>query len=365
MVLIRDAWPDDILDPGEDRDAASYVDDTSVDRRLTGGFGIWVNAQVLRDARREWFYELLKHAPDTSGELKSEDLLQVYSDMHVASRRVVDVGLRKVRVHVTDTRTYATAVRRICDQYGGVGYRQVRLAPSDDGANRLLWKIQVLEDQAIAHAVLQDSAQHRLRRRLGDVPRLTPAVIGIRDLKPDQLAEADVESDLIALAREGKGAAERAAEFAAMSSPVFTLAADRLDNASTAELWNLRYAAGRASLHRAAREGLSEGHVYDKGDESMIERIETHRCAILRGLDDGLGFGPESGLKPIDTTDSRKSWRVQAADFAAGYAKLKYVRGGPHGLVRCFDYVTLNGRRIGETEANEFVRKYPEVFRSP
>ena len=61
----------------------------------------------------------------------------------------------------------------------------------------------------------------------------------------------------------------------------------------------------------------------------------------------GLGLNP----KPFKGIDSKDSYFVQAADFAAGIVTEIWERETLVQVVRSFDYVTYNGKRIGETDA--------------
>ena len=54
---------------------------------------------------------------------------------------------------------------------------------------------------------------------------------------------------------------------------------------------------------------------------------------------------------PLPELDSRSSFLVQAADFAAGIAREIWSRNSLPHLVDTFDYVTYNGSRISESEA--------------
>ncbi len=55
--------------------------------------------------------------------------------------------------------------------------------------------------------------------------------------------------------------------------------------------------------------------------------------------------------------ESKSSYYVQAADFAAGIATDIYTSEKLIGVVRRFEYVTFNGRRVSRSDAEEEMRK--------
>jgi len=61
--------------------------------------------------------------------------------------------------------------------------------------------------------------------------------------------------------------------------------------------------------------------------------------------------------KPLEPVDSGDSFFVQAADIAAGIVTALWNRSTLAEVVRTFDYVTYNGRRIGESEAETITAK--------
>jgi hypothetical protein len=85
------------------------------------------------------------------------------------------------------------------------------------------------------------------------------------------------------------------------------------------------------------------------GDTQEVQWIDGERHDVLRRID-RRGMFPVQ-LAPFPELDSRSSFLVQAADFAAGIAREIWSRSSLPHLVDRFDYVTYNGRRISESEA--------------
>ena len=55
--------------------------------------------------------------------------------------------------------------------------------------------------------------------------------------------------------------------------------------------------------------------------------------------------------------ESKESYYIQAADFAAGIAADLYAKEKVIGLVNRFEYVTYNGERLSRTDAEEVMRR--------
>lgn len=96
---------------------------------------------------------------------------------------------------------------------------------------------------------------------------------------------------------------------------------------------------------------LSAPHAFDKGDTQEVQWIDRQRRDVMTRVDRYRMFPvrPHALLE----VDSKESFFVQAADFAAGIAREIWHRNSLPHLVRAFDYVTYNGRRISETEATD------------
>lgn len=96
-------------------------------------------------------------------------------------------------------------------------------------------------------------------------------------------------------------------------------------------------------------EVLSASHAFDKGDTKEIGWIDAQRKDV-RFMIDRHGMFPGQP-QPLPELDSRESFYIQAADFAAGIALEILHRKDLVHLVAAFDYVTYNGKRLSESKA--------------
>jgi len=94
-------------------EATSFTDETSLPHAC---MTVAINAQVIREFLRDWYYTLLQLAPQHHGELKSKVIVDVYFGLPEYERRKILTTLKAARIHITDPRLYAYAVdERLAD----------------------------------------------------------------------------------------------------------------------------------------------------------------------------------------------------------------------------------------------------------
>lgn len=132
------------------------------------------------------------------------------------------------------------------------------------------------------------------------------------------------------------------------------------------------------------RRALGDSHAFDRGDNKSIKWIDDQRRRVCGGgpydyVDDCGPWGKDGYWEPsgsfgrLYSLPSETSRHIQAADIAAGFARQDYERYGIAAVAGRFDYVTLNGERITQDNAEEKFglwrdlteeerRRYPQVF---
>src|SRR5260370_24411929 len=101
---------------------------------------------------------------------------------------------------------------------------------------------------------------------------------------------------------------------------------------------------------------ILEKHAFDKGDAKQIERLENARDKVLDVLRT-FGANPfdprpmPSAVRRHVEVDSSGYFLVQAADIAAGFASKLLEIGGLVRVVATFEYVTHNGVRLTQADA--------------
>lgn len=334
---------------------ASYIDDTSLDSRRTGGDPVQVAAQVVPDRGIGWFFELLSFFPDYSVELKSTAVLRAFAHLPKRSRQKVEEGLRAVRVHVHDPRTHRVAWEREWERLTGMLFHQDVLRTADSVGEKAARLLVEQQDRFIAKAVLRESAHHRLDRLMGQSPVVHPGRV-------EATGAADgVEAEMAAFEGERRSLVRSTTEYAVKAAPTFADAMNRLNDPAEFELFFLqsRYGGSHWLAKRIVLEALEEPHAYDRGNEKHLRMVEDARSDLIESLSGPVGLALASHEPgPLASLDSSDSYLVQAADIAAGFARAAYQKEGPVGLVRRFDFVTLNGRRVGVAEAADEMRQH-------
>jgi hypothetical protein len=84
-------------------DFVSFTDGTSLPRV---GCKVSIQAQILSDEPMPWFRVVAQRIPDHWGEPKSILGDNVFFSMSERERREILRTLRRVRIHITDPRTY-------------------------------------------------------------------------------------------------------------------------------------------------------------------------------------------------------------------------------------------------------------------
>lgn len=326
-------------------DAVSFTDDTSLP---SVGAKVSIHAQVIRELPLDWYYTLLQRAPSHTNELKSAVIVEVFFALPDFERRRVLSTLKKVRIHVTDPRPYAHQIDELLTDIvpGGdvPGFIQ-RL----DRAQQ-----QVAERERrmlIARRMLRDGPpqQVRLKHLLWEyraglrISSWRPEPQVDEELMPYAAEESPREFDFTPFERSRKNVVNVLSAFLSKSESVFCEALDGMD-----ELIERGTQSPMLVAFQLSRT-LSESHAFDKGDTREVEWIDGERRDVLRRID-RHGIFPVQPA-PLPELDSRRSFLVQAADFAAGIAREMWSRNSLPHLVDTFDYVTYNGRRVSEGEA--------------
>lgn len=110
------------------------------------------------------------------------------------------------------------------------------------------------------------------------------------------------------------------------------------------------------STFRGVIRELANSRAFDEGNRKTITWIDQERTDALTRTDPYFNILRSAG--PLHAVDSRDSFFIQAADIAAGVVRATWEQQSLVHVVRAFDYVTYNGRQIGENDA-EMVIKLP------
>lgn len=330
------------------KEAKSFTDETSPRKPAASDRNVSIHGQVIKDLPLAWYYDLRKLHPDKTGEVKSEAILNDFHNLPREFRNKIWAGMKQVVINIVDSLSYQTDIKRI---FGEV-YKNDKIhellrqnAKQGDKFSRNILKRM---DETVTKWIIQDSPPERLKRSMR--PRHTPYSLAFyMNRRFNQTYHDDV--DLKPFEAKKSSMTSKAVKYAAKSASVFNPARDEINPMLMfqPDSW----------AHYNVRRKLRDSHAFDRGDDQSIKWIDSQRKEIGRGGpydygynyedegDDGFGYGPLHSI-PSDTSSY-----TQAADIAAGFARQDYERHGIVAVAERFDYVTLNGERITQNNAEE------------
>lgn len=325
-----------ILLPG-DVDACSFNDDPSPDTRITSGAKVSVSAQVIRELPLNWYFDLLLTRGASSGELKSTIVWLNFCERPISEQNWIWKGLSKVRIHIVDPRHYQDStdhiLRSTMNRHDApelfrqwAQERKPFVKPLLDALRRHTAE-QIVEDSAAGRA-------HSLASYLSD------------NLFGD--SQRDSVLDISTFGNDTKPLIRHATQWAAKSAATFHEAVDAFYDLD-GELEHYRYFPNDL-IRRKMQARILDRHAFDKGDAQQIERLEDARTKILGVLRQYEAVNLAVAQRHIQI-ESSGSYLVQAADIAAGFASKLLEIEGPVRVATSFEYVTYNGRRLSQADA--------------
>lgn len=328
-------------------DAVSFSDDTSLDSRHTGA-KVYVNAQVIREKSLDWFYRLLALFVDVRGELKSNRVVGKFHELPESVRRAIwSSGLAAVHIHIVDPRPY----QRKADEILREAWRRSdapvllrrRLQERDAGVNFVAESL----SRYIAGSILGDSTAERAHAIITSME--TPWY-----LSWERPVEQQVGNGLGILDAFGnKALVRKATRWAAKSSAAFHRIVDCLYDD---EYWPIGVDPDFYFRHRVFRE-LQVTHAFDPDDQQQLAILRDVRERLLRQVAARGGRFRLLEQGGFSTVESSDSFYIQAADFAAAIARNLYSSEGLIAVASRFEYVSFNGKRVSNSDAEEEMRK--------
>lgn len=244
-------------------------------------------------------------------------------------------------MNITDPRPYIADLDQILGTIiPGVNAKEflVRLR----GAQKeVAERIQRESRRFVAGLILSDSPSERLIRKhraLTNSPGIS------RRLGPEsrkRSPEADFDFGVFEDGRSRLNV-NSVSVFVSKSGSVFYPALDELDEAVKTVQWP-----ATAWDFWGVDHALGQSHTFDDGNKKAVAWIDSKRADVRSRI----GFPLGSAMKPLEVIDSRDSFFIQAADIAAGIVRVIWEQHTLAHVVRTFEYVTYNGKRIGESDA--------------
>lgn len=226
-------------------------------------------------------------------------------------------------------------------------------------------------DESISKWILRDSPPYRLKEMMRTKPILGGWFLSIGG--PYYYPEEKI--DLTPFKKKRSSMTGKVVKAASKSGSVFNPA---IDYARPMQMFNNEW-----WMKMQISRKLMESHAFDDGDKKAVDWIDRERRQLSRtGFEYEYSFeyeddgwvadgewhtaGPDHfesyqqfAYGQLHRIKSDKSNYIQAADIAAGFARQAYERQGIAAVAGDFEYVTLNGERITQDNAE---RKF-EVWR--
>jgi hypothetical protein len=332
-------------------DATKSFTDESSPKLPKSDRKVSIHGQVIREGESlKWFYDLRRLYPDDKPETKSLRIVEDFRTYPQDFRDRTWLGMKRVRIHIVDSLPYQTDYKKILQNvFKGDGIRKM-LERDVRRGNEFAKLVVKRMDETVTEWIIQDSTSHRLRDMMdNDYPRGSISFY-LRPVTPMRLPRS---VNLKPFKTKVSSMTSRAVKVASKAASVFTPAIDRLDGVTfLGESW------GRYQVHRT----LQDSHAFDEGDEKALSWIRDERRDIGRGTwmgipeyvdDTGYETYGEYAYGKLYPITSRESDYVQAADVATGFARDLYERFGVAAVADKFDYVTINGERITQDNAEE------------
>jgi hypothetical protein len=343
------------------REAKSFTDETSPHKPPTSDRKVSIHGQVIRDLPLGWFHDLMKLYPGEKPEVKSSRILEEFHALPTDFKDRIWVGMKKVIINIVDSLSYQLDYRKILANVykHDKAYELLKLHARD--GNQFAKDILKRMDETVSEWIIRDSPPERLKEAMR--PRRLPGSLAFY-MNDRFRSRYDAEVDMTLFKTKTSSMASKAVKYAAKSASVFNPAIDKINPALMfqQDSW----------AHYEVRQTLRDSHAFDQGDNKSIDWIDSQRREI-----GGRGpYGYDDYVFDCGSWEADGTWRVyetyedfsygklhsiasesssytQAADIAAGFARQDYERYGIAAVAGRFDYVTLNGERITQNNAEK------------
>jgi hypothetical protein len=271
-----------------------------------------------------------------------------------SDREKIFKTLRTVRIHIVDPRPYMVDVQDSLQKHLPNGITVPDFLKRLDASTKHLRQTRRLALECIATSILHDAPAERLKTEYqaweyasGMTIHVDESLYSEMPLQP--VVKPQRTYDLAPFEHEKSNILNDVANFVSASASIFWPALDEFRDARQdyfldapmAGPWLISSALGRS-------------HAFDQGHSHAVRWIEKQRTDALAQIDPRGLFYPRNMPRPILELVSTESVPIQAADIAAGIARELWCRNSLPHLVNRFEYVTFNGDRLSDIQAQQY-----------
>lgn len=348
------------------KEAKTFTDETSPRKPAASDRKVSIHGQVIKELPLNWFYDLRKLYPGEWGEIKSNRILNDFHNLPSDKRNKIWAGMKQVIINIVDSLSYQIDFKKILnDVYKhDRAYDLLKLHASQ--GNEFAKNVLNMMDESITKRIIRDSPPYRLKEMM--LPRHLPGSLAYYMNQPERRIE---EIDLTPFKTKTSSMSGKAVKYAAKSGSVFNPAIDFIGPRVmfNQDSW----------MQFHVRERLRDSHAFDRGDNKSLDWIDSERRKIAgpgpyeyyydcgSWEDDGSWHCTtedfeEYSYGKLYSIGSENSSYIQAADIAAGFARQDYERYGIAAVAGRFEYVTLNGERITQNNAEAKFEKWRQLI---
>jgi hypothetical protein len=309
-------------------------------------FKISIHARIWKDSGLDWYFEILSYFRGSNREIKSVEVIEAFSNFRRYSKRVIWNGLSKVPIHIVDPLPYQIEMRDMMRQrLKGYtddieSFARMRARNGDLNARKLVNVI----DSVIVANLIDDSPGERLKR-LAHISINYPfgRITGNDALSQFRKPETSLMLPSVTPFERQQGGydVKTATILGSKSASAFAHIYDYLDSPDASLAPSL--------LKFQLWYKLAQVHAFDKGNDVIFRLIQQKRSEIAEMLQPEYPFPfMRRPLSPLEQYGSEDSFYGQAADIAAGFARVEFEKGGIRRVMTRFEYVLYNGKRASE-----------------
>lgn len=342
-------------------EAISFNDEGSPHSHKTDHTKVYIDAQVNRTLSLDWFYKLLAFFPDVPGELKSGVIVAKFKDLPTETRDRIWRSLSRVRIHIVDPRPHYRQIDNMLRAAWGKDDAPDNLRQMATQGSYAARSMLARMREMVADSILKDSTAMRVQwfgRALSD------PLFGMNLPEPlSFLVRSPLDSEPLIRVEDFGSTGDRdvvrnVASWSAKASAAFHAALDAAMSADESDVMNYGFGLERAVRRRMTQE-LLPLHAFDKGNRHHIDLLESSRRSIIDELaaNDRFFALIARQKRGFVELESKESYYVQAADFAAGISGDIYASHKLIGVVERFEFVSFNGVRVSRADAEHEMKE--------